>query len=73
MRIAGRLAALVTALSLTACMSPENPPTTTPTTHTAKSDAVLRVVQNVMAAEHLKSAIVRVTSRREGGGDLGVR
>jgi CubicO group peptidase (beta-lactamase class C family) len=61
MRIAGRLAALVTALSLTACMSPENPPTTTPTTHTAKSDVVLRVVQNVMAAEHLKSAIVRVT------------
>lgn len=61
MRIAGRLAALVTALSLTACMSPENPLTTTPTTHTAKSDTVLRIVQDTMAAEHLKSAVVRVT------------
>ena len=73
MRIAGRLAALVTALSLTACMSPENPLTTTPTTHTAKSDTVLRIVQDTMAAEHLKSADRPRHHRRKGGGDVGVR
>jgi CubicO group peptidase (beta-lactamase class C family) len=62
MATARRLAALVGALVLlTACMSPENPPTAAPTTHTAKADAVLKIVQDAMASEHLKAAIVRVT------------
>ena len=32
-----------------------------PTTHTPQADAVLNIVRDTMAAEHLKSAIVRVT------------
>lgn len=46
---------------LTACQSPENPPTTTPTTHTAKAEAVRQIMQDTMATEHLKSALVKVT------------
>lgn len=47
---------------LTACVSPENPPpATTPTTHTAKADEVLRIVADTMRSEHLRSAIVKVT------------
>jgi CubicO group peptidase (beta-lactamase class C family) len=35
--------------------------TPTPTTDTAKADAVMRVVRDTMAREHLKAVIVRVT------------
>ncbi len=63
--ILGRLAALatvvLTAAVPTGCMSPENPPAAAPTTHTSKADAVIAIVRNTMAAEHLKAAIVRVT------------
>ncbi|OBF25212.1 serine hydrolase domain-containing protein [Mycobacterium sp. ACS4331] len=54
-------ALLVAALLLTGCVSPENPPTAAPTTHTAQADAIRAVVKSVMASEHLKSALVRVT------------
>src|SRR6478735_12476177 len=35
--------------------------TTTSTTDTAKADAVMRIVRDTMAQEHLRSVIVRVT------------
>lgn len=55
-------AAVVCAVVLSACLSPENPPTaSTPTTHTDKADEVLRLVADTMRSEHLKSAIVKVT------------
>ena len=55
-----RLAALLTVVSLTACGSPANPPPVAGT-HTAQSDAVLRIVQDAMATDHLKAVLVRVT------------
>ena len=54
-------AVLVAALCLTGCVSPENPPTVAPTTRTAQADAIRAIVTNVMASEHLESALVRVT------------
>ena len=40
-----RVIALLATIVLTSCMSPENPPTATPTTHTAQADTVANVVQ----------------------------
>jgi CubicO group peptidase (beta-lactamase class C family) len=55
-------ATVLCAAVLSACLSPENPPTaSTPTTHTAKADEVLRIVADTMRSENLKSAIVKVT------------
>lgn len=54
-------AVLVAALCLTGCVSPENPPTVAPTTRTAQADDIRAIVTNVMASEHLESALVRVT------------
>ncbi|HET6733977.1 MAG TPA: serine hydrolase domain-containing protein [Mycobacterium sp.] len=47
---------------LTACAPAAPPPeNTSPTTETAKADAVMRIVRATMAEAHLKAAIVRVT------------
>ena len=55
-------AIILCAVMLSACTSPENPPpAATPTTHTAKTDQVLRIVADTMRSEHLKAAIVKVT------------
>lgn len=54
-RVAG-LVGVVTLLA--ACSSPENPPTAPAS---AQAETVLNIVRDTMAAEHLKSAIVRVT------------
>lgn len=40
---------------------PGEPTTTTSTNDTAKADAVMRIVRDVMASEHLKAVVVRVT------------
>ena len=56
-----RVIALLATIGLTSCMSPENPPTATPTTHTAQADTIVNVVRNAMTSEHLRAAIVRVT------------
>ncbi len=54
-----RLVAVIGALALlSACTSPEHPPTTTAA---AEAETVLQIVHDTMAAQHLKSAIVRVT------------
>ncbi len=61
MTIVRRCTALLVVLALCSCMSPENPPTATPTTHTAQTDTIAAIVRDTMATEHLRSAIVRVT------------
>jgi CubicO group peptidase (beta-lactamase class C family) len=55
-------AAISVLVLLTACGPAIVPPaTTTTTTDTAKSDAVMRIVEDVMTKSHLKAVIVRVT------------
>jgi CubicO group peptidase (beta-lactamase class C family) len=57
------LGVLCTLVILTGCAPgalPDQTPTTT-TTDTAKADAVMRVIRDTMAKEHLKAVIVRVT------------
>ncbi|CAN5521574.1 serine hydrolase domain-containing protein [soil metagenome] len=62
MSLIRRVACLVSVLALlTACSSPGNPPTPATTSQSAQADAVLQIVRDTMAAQHLKSAIVRVT------------
>ncbi|CAN5418653.1 serine hydrolase domain-containing protein [soil metagenome] len=58
-----RVVALISIVTVaSACLSPENPPlATTPTTHTAEAQEVTRIVEDTMRAEHLQSAIVKVT------------
>jgi CubicO group peptidase (beta-lactamase class C family) len=56
------LAATCAVVMVTSCapasVAPESP---TSTADTAKADAVMRIVRDVMASEHLKAVIVRVT------------
>ncbi len=63
MRFAGRACAAVSAfVLLTACgpaLTPKTPSTTT--VDGTKADAVMRIVNEVMAQSHLKAVIVRVT------------
>ncbi|WP_414688427.1 serine hydrolase domain-containing protein [Mycobacterium sp.] len=63
MPVARRLLAVTCVLAmLTACAPAAPPPeNTSPTTETAKADAVMRIVRATMAEAHLKAAIVRVT------------
>jgi len=58
-----RLLAVVSAfVVLTACALPtERPSPPPPTTDTAKSDAVVRIVTDTMAKEHLKAVVLRVS------------
>jgi CubicO group peptidase (beta-lactamase class C family) len=69
MIFAGRVcAAISTLVLLTACAPGVTSPTpTTSPTETAKADAVLRIIDEVMKQSHLKAAIVRVT---EGGREV---
>ena len=63
MPVARRLLVMMCALiALTGC-APGALPTEMPTstTDTAKADAVMRIVRDTMAQEHLKAVIVRVT------------
>jgi CubicO group peptidase (beta-lactamase class C family) len=56
------LAMTCTLAMLTGCAPGALPgETPTPTPDTAKADAVMRIVRDVMASEHLKAVIVRVT------------
>jgi CubicO group peptidase (beta-lactamase class C family) len=58
------LAALCALVMLTGCAPgalPGESTTTSTTSDTAKADAVMRVVRDTMASEHLKAVIVRVT------------
>jgi CubicO group peptidase (beta-lactamase class C family) len=58
-RLLGVICALVLLTSCTpAAVAPESP---TPTTDSAKADAVMRIVRDTMAQKHLKAVIVRVT------------
>jgi CubicO group peptidase (beta-lactamase class C family) len=58
-RLLGVICALVLLTSCTpAAVAPESP---TPTTGSAKADAVMRIVRDTMAQKHLKAVIVRVT------------
>lgn len=54
---------LCAVMFVTACTSPENPPSAPPTADqtSAQADAVRSVVRSAMDTEHLKAAIVRVT------------
>jgi CubicO group peptidase (beta-lactamase class C family) len=63
MPVARRLLAVICVLAmLTACAPAAPPPeNTSPTTETAKADAVMRIVRDTMAQKHLKAVIVRVT------------
>lgn len=63
MSVGRRFLTLFCALAvLTACAPGAVPTqTTTPTADTTKADAVMRIVKDTMAAEHLKAVIVRVT------------
>ena len=63
MPVARRCLAVICALvMLTACMpAARQPEATSPTTETAKADAVMRIVRDTMAQAHLKAVIVRVT------------
>jgi CubicO group peptidase (beta-lactamase class C family) len=54
-------AALCVLVLLTACAPAVTPPAPTPSTDTAKADAVMRIVSDVMKQSHLKAVIVRVT------------
>src|SRR4051794_3966669 len=56
------LAVMCALAMLTGCAA-STPPTEspTPTTETAKADAVMRIVRDTMAQAHLKAVIVRVT------------
>jgi CubicO group peptidase (beta-lactamase class C family) len=54
-------AALCVLALLTACAPAVAPPAPTPSTDTAKADAVMRIVSDVMKQSHLKAVIVRVT------------
>lgn len=58
-----RVLAVVSAfVVLTACALPVEPPSSPPpTTDTAKSDAVTRIIEQTMAEQHLKAVIARVT------------
>jgi CubicO group peptidase (beta-lactamase class C family) len=58
-RLLGVLCALLMLTSCSPAALPPEPPT--PTTDSAKADAVMRVVRDTMAQAHLKAAIVRVT------------
>ena len=61
MSLIRRAAGLISTLALlTACSPPHNPPAP-PATPPAQAEAVLKIVRDTMAGEHLKSAIVRVT------------
>ena len=65
MPVVRRLLAALCVLVLTAGCAPgalpaDEPPTST-STENAKADAVMRVVRDTMAQEHLKAVIVRVT------------
>jgi CubicO group peptidase (beta-lactamase class C family) len=72
MTFAGRVCAALSALVLlTACGPAVAPPAPTPsTTDTAKADAVMRIVSDVMKQSHLKAVIVRVT---EDGTEVATR
>jgi CubicO group peptidase (beta-lactamase class C family) len=64
MIFAGRVCAAISAFVLLTACGPAlvpPPPTTTTSTDTAKADAVMRIVADVMAQSHLKAVIVRVT------------
>jgi CubicO group peptidase (beta-lactamase class C family) len=62
MTFAGHVcAAISTLVLLTACAPAVAPPAPTPSTNTAKADAVMRIVSDVVKQSHLKAAIVRVT------------
>ena len=65
MPIIRRLLVALCVLALTAGCTPGalpgQPPATSTSTDNAKADAVMRAVRDTMAAEHLKSVIVRVT------------
>lgn len=62
------LAALSVAALLASCASAtDRAESPTPTADTSRSDAVLRIVDDVMKAEHLKAVIIRVT---EGGREV---
>jgi CubicO group peptidase (beta-lactamase class C family) len=54
-------AALCVLALLTACAPAVAPPAPTPSTDTARADAVMRIVSDVMKQSHLKAVIVRVT------------
>lgn len=61
-------AAICVLVLLAACGLPVSPPgTSTSGPDTAKADAVMRIVEDVMAKSHLKAVIVRVT---EDGGEV---
>lgn len=60
MSFARLLGVVCVLLAMTGC-TPAALPAQEPTTDTAKADAVMRVVRDTMAAEHLKAVIVRVT------------
>ena len=72
MTFARRLCAATCALVLLTSCGPAGAPreTTTPTTDTAKADALARIVEDVMVKEHLKAVILRVT---EDGGEVVTR
>jgi CubicO group peptidase (beta-lactamase class C family) len=62
MPVARRSLAVISALvMLTGCAPASPPESTTPTTETAKAEAVMRIVRDTMAQTHLKAVIVRVT------------
>jgi CubicO group peptidase (beta-lactamase class C family) len=64
MPLARRFLSAFCVLALTSCAPGALPPESdspTATTDTAKADAVLRVVRDTMAQEHLKAVIVRAT------------
>jgi CubicO group peptidase (beta-lactamase class C family) len=63
MPVARRFLAVTCVLAVLAgCAPAARPPeATSPTTETAKADAVMRIVRDTMAKEHLKAVIVRVT------------
>jgi CubicO group peptidase (beta-lactamase class C family) len=60
-RLVGTLCVLLVLAGCAPGALPGQAPTTTTTPDTTKADAVMRVVRDVMAAEHLKAVIVRVT------------
>ncbi|MDQ2637061.1 MAG: beta-lactamase family protein, partial [Actinomycetota bacterium] len=63
MSVGKRVFALICVLALLPACAPGAPPTQTTTTTAGanKSDAVMRIVADTMAAKHLKAVIVRVT------------
>jgi CubicO group peptidase (beta-lactamase class C family) len=63
-------AALCVLVLLSACAPAVAPPAPTPSTDTAKADAVMRIVDDVMKQSHLKAVIVRVT---EDGTEVATR